>query len=38
MIKVYVILIKNNLRTIEQVPEEIREAVRQALAAEEDGK
>lgn len=35
MVKVYVSLIKKGLRTIEQVPENIREAVRQALEDEE---
>lgn len=35
MVKVYVSLIKKGLRTLEQVPENIREAVRQALEDEE---
>ncbi len=34
MVKIYVALIKKGLRTIEQVPEKIREEVRKALEEE----
>lgn len=37
MIKVYVSLIKKGLKTIEDVPEKLREAVKAELGGEENG-
>lgn len=38
MIQIYVALIKKGIKTIDDVPERIREAVRKALEDEEDNK